>query len=466
MTPSLHTIARGFAGALISLALVVPASAALFTDVPDGSLYQGAVEGLTLHGVVNGYADGNYRPRQSVNRAEFLTLLYRATGKSTDDAGRLCFSDVEPGAWYEKVVCAAAEAGIVNGYPDHSFKPGKEVTRGEAAKMLSVAFGLSGEVNSNVLFNAYTDVPADRWDAVYVSLLLERDVLPLSGQETSAAFHSDWALTRGEAALMIWGTMQSLQRFPVTSSSSVSSSSAESSEAASSSAMSSSSMSTSSSSSAASTPATPSVVNVAVPFNQEGTATKRTSAVYRFKLDAAKTLSITVKKGKTALETPSCRLFRLRADGISNEYYFGTMSAGSCLLKVALAAGDYQLEISARADTSFSVSAADAKSDGNDGFREAKSLRYGSTTVRGSLIESDLGEYYTFTVADLKSMMVDLISDDALQCMIFPGDDVELASFEGPICNQSYDFPKGTYTVWIGHDPAGLTRSPFSLQLH
>lgn len=463
MTTPLRTVARSFAGALISLALVVPASAALFSDVPDGSLYQGAVEGLTMNRVVNGYPDGTYQPRKPINRAEFLTLLFRATGISVESAGRLCFSDIVAGAWYEKVVCAAAERGIVNGYQDGTFKPAKEVTRGEAAKMLSVAFGLSGEVNSTLLLKTYTDVPADRWDAVYISLLLERDVLPLPGQETSTAFHSEWALTRGDAALMIWGTMQSLQRFPASSSSSAASSEMSSS----SSAMSSSAPTASSSSSSTATnPASPSVVNVAVPFTQEGTATKRTSAVYRFKLDAAQTLAITVKKGKTALETPSCRLFRLRADGISNEYYFGTMSAGSCLLRVALAAGDYQLEISTRSETTFSVSGAESKSDGNDGFREAKSLRYGATVVRGSLIESDLGEYYTFTVSDSKSMVVELISDDALECMIFPGDDVELASFQGPICNQPFDFPKGTYTVWIGHDPVGLTRSPFSLQLH
>ena len=74
MTHSFRLAARCLAGALVSLALVAPASAALFTDVPDGSLYQGAVEGLTLQAIVNGYADGSYGPRKPVNRAEFLQL--------------------------------------------------------------------------------------------------------------------------------------------------------------------------------------------------------------------------------------------------------------------------------------------------------------------------------------------------------------------------------------------------------
>lgn len=468
MTHSFRLAARGLAGALVSLALVAPASAALFTDVPDGSLYQGAVEGLTLQAIVNGYADGSYGPRKPVNRAEFLQLLFRAARlKEADD--RLCFSDVPANAWFEAAVCTAKEIGIVNGYPDGSFKPAQEVTRGEAAKMLSMAFNLPAA--DSLAMGKYTDVPSDRWDAPFIALLLQRGVLPLSGQESATAFHSDWTLTRGDAALMIWSTLQSLQRLPLSSSSSSSqsSSASTSSDSSSTSSLASSSVGSRSSSSAVSSSAStgPTIANVTVPFSMAGTATRREAALYRFSLVSTSTVSVTVKKGRDATETPACRLFRLGKDGISNEYYLGTISAGSCLIKVALSAADYQLEVSSTTDTSFTVDAIAAKGDGNDGFREAVMLKAG-TPARGVLGDSDFGQYYKFVVSEEKGKAhtVELISNTLmLGCLIFPGDDVDLASFSGPTCNAEYVFPKGSYTVWVGHPAGDLSRASFSLGL-
>lgn len=467
MTHSFRLAARCLAGALVSLALVAPASAALFTDVPDGSLYQGAVEGLTLQAIVNGYADGSYGPRKPVNRAEFLQLLFRAARlKEADD--RLCFSDVPANAWFEAAVCTAKEIGIVNGYPDGSFKPAQEVTRGEAAKMLSMAFNLPAA--DSLAMGKYTDVPSDRWDAPFIALLLQRGVLPLSGQESATAFHSDWTLTRGDAALMIWSTLQSLQRLPLPSSSSessVSSSSVSSSTSSRSSSSVSSQLSSSSSSSVSSSSASPAIRETSVPFSYAGSATRREAALYRFSLVSTSTVSVTVKKGRDATETPACRLFRLGKDGISNEYYLGTISAGSCLIKVALSAADYQLEVSSTTDTSFTVDAIAAKGDGNDGFREAVMLKAG-TPARGVLGDSDFGQYYKFVVSEEKGKAhtVELISNTLmLGCLIFPGDDVDLASFSGPTCNAEYVFPKGSYTVWVGHPAGDLSRASFSLGL-
>ncbi len=468
MTPSLRTVGRCLAGSLLSISLVLPTQAALFTDVPDGSLYQGAVEGLTFQRIVNGYPDGTYGPRKPVNRAEFLQLLFRAAGLEADPADRLCFTDVPAGAWFEGAVCTAKSRGIVRGYDDSSFKPAKEVTRGEAVKMLSVAFGLAAP--DHLAVGLYTDIPLDRWDAPYIAHLLERGVLPLTGQESATAFHSEWSLTRGDAALLLWATLQSLQRLPTStssSSSSSSSSSAASESSSVSSAASSSSVasSTSSSSSASATPGAPSISTVVVPFTKEGESTRRASALYRFTIDATKTVSLTVKKGKSAIETPTCRLFRLRSDGISNEYYFGTISAGSCLLKVTIAAGDYQLEVGSQTATSFTVTAADAKSDGNDGFSEAKLLKFGGTVMRGSFADTDYGQYYKFNATESQLITLELISEKSLQCLIFPGDDVELASFSGPTCNEAYLYPKGSYTVWVGQDPAAVSRASFSIRL-
>lgn len=53
----------------------------------------------------------------------------------------ISFSDIKPGDWYEPYVTPLANAGVVNGYPDGTFKPDRTVTAGEALKMILLAAG-------------------------------------------------------------------------------------------------------------------------------------------------------------------------------------------------------------------------------------------------------------------------------------------------------------------------------------
>jgi hypothetical protein len=215
-------------------------------------------------------------------------------------------------------------------------------------------------------------------------------------------------------------------------------------------------------------PDTPTIENITLPYSGEGTVSKGRASVYRFSFKATKTITVTVKGGMDALTTPTCRLFKLGSGGISNEYYFGTVSAGSCLMRVTLGSGDYQLEVNSNDHYSgYSIAVAEGKSDGNDGFSQAAALSYNGPVIRGSLLATDYGQYYKFKVTVATTMRLDQQSDaGTLKCLVFPGDDVELESFSGPTCNADYKYPVGTYTVWIGHDPAGLTRHTFSLSLH
>lgn len=48
-----------------------------------------------------------------------------------------CFSDVDDSKWYEPFVCAMADRGILNGYPDGTFRPENTITRAETATIAS-----------------------------------------------------------------------------------------------------------------------------------------------------------------------------------------------------------------------------------------------------------------------------------------------------------------------------------------
>lgn len=98
-----------------------------------------SIEQLVKLGVVNGYPDGTFKPDADITRAEFVTLLIKALKPRTDES--LEFSDIL-GHWAEEYIRTAASAGIVEGYDGNLFRPDDPVTREQMATMAIRALDL------------------------------------------------------------------------------------------------------------------------------------------------------------------------------------------------------------------------------------------------------------------------------------------------------------------------------------
>jgi hypothetical protein len=116
---------------------------AAFTDVPASYWAYAAVAALTARGIVGGFPDGTFRPDAPVTRAQFVKMLVLATGL-TPTGGALPFADVPAGAWYAPYVAAAVRAGIVQGLTPETFGPDLPVTREQLALLLARALRLQG----------------------------------------------------------------------------------------------------------------------------------------------------------------------------------------------------------------------------------------------------------------------------------------------------------------------------------
>ncbi len=131
--------------ALLVLVLSVQAVSAApsFTDVDADYQYADSIRVLSEAGVITGYPNGTFQPAKTVNRAELLVLAYRSQGIMLPAVlPRRCFPDVDPASWYASVVCAAKDAGYVSGYADGTFRPAQTVNLSEAAKIVSFIAGL------------------------------------------------------------------------------------------------------------------------------------------------------------------------------------------------------------------------------------------------------------------------------------------------------------------------------------
>lgn len=66
------------------------------------------------------------------------------------------FPDVDSNySWAEEAISALSESGIITGYDDGTFKPGKDITRQEAITLFSKALGASEEANKMFVDLAY-----------------------------------------------------------------------------------------------------------------------------------------------------------------------------------------------------------------------------------------------------------------------------------------------------------------------
>ncbi|GGG71693.1 hypothetical protein GCM10010918_29140 [Paenibacillus radicis (ex Gao et al. 2016)] len=110
-------------------------------------------------GIVKGYPDNTFKPGRTVTRAEFAVMLMNAL-KPQGDGAALTFTDKEKiGSWAQKSIAQAVYAGIISGYEDGSFHPNAEITRAEMAAMIAKALGLTGGTTETPGFADDKDIP-------------------------------------------------------------------------------------------------------------------------------------------------------------------------------------------------------------------------------------------------------------------------------------------------------------------
>jgi hypothetical protein len=119
------------------------ATVATPSDVVDTD-YETEVETLMALGVVNGYEDGTYKPAKVVTRAELAKLIIVELGYEDLAGGTANFSDTS-GHWAEGYIALASGLGLVNGYPDGTFKPDNTVSFDEAITMVLRGLGYNDE---------------------------------------------------------------------------------------------------------------------------------------------------------------------------------------------------------------------------------------------------------------------------------------------------------------------------------
>lgn len=109
-----------------------------FKDINGDEWFSSYIAIAYNHNLVNGDPDGNFRPSDPITRAEAVQILYNISGEDYQGlTGDEPFSDVQEWNWYWNAVSASYNANIVSGKDALNFAPADNLTRAEAAKIIS-----------------------------------------------------------------------------------------------------------------------------------------------------------------------------------------------------------------------------------------------------------------------------------------------------------------------------------------
>ena len=127
---------------------VLTARAAGFKDVAASYWAFDEITALAAKKVINGYADGTFKPEGKVTREEFAKMIVVAKGLVEVKPAKATFSDVPATRWSYGVVEAAAKAGYINGIGGGKFAPAAEIKRQDMAILLVRVLGKEAEAKT------------------------------------------------------------------------------------------------------------------------------------------------------------------------------------------------------------------------------------------------------------------------------------------------------------------------------
>ena len=196
---------------------------ATFSDV-SGHADEVYIRYLADLGLISGFADGTYRPDNTLTRAEAATLFEISNGHDAASLPNVApsaactFTDVSSSDWFAGWVWQACDDGFMNGIGGGLFDPNNLLTRGQVVTIMNnVANQIpsGGYLNTNSVVNnlwnhaildplltaAFTDISIG---AYYAQPAIEAYGWGVAEGTSPTTFSPDQPATRGEFAKMLY----------------------------------------------------------------------------------------------------------------------------------------------------------------------------------------------------------------------------------------------------------------------
>lgn len=182
-------------GAVVAVSPTETGAALQFSDVKETNTHYENILNLADRKVVNGYEDGTYRPGESIKRGNAAQIIARILDLNTTNVKNPGFKDVSTENPKYGAIAALAEAGIIGGFEDNTYRPNETLTRGQMAKIIANAF----ELTANNATTPFTDIETSQYKENIEALFANK----VTTGATATSFDVRSTVTRGQLASFV-----------------------------------------------------------------------------------------------------------------------------------------------------------------------------------------------------------------------------------------------------------------------
>lgn len=173
-----------------------------FSDVSPDFWARPYMEELVQRRIIVGFPNGEFRPEQSVSRAEFAMMLQQAFDLDATTAAP--YTDVASDLWAAKAIASATDANYLSAVDGDRFNPDQPMTRLQVLVSLANGLNLTSESPPDQVLSAkYTDaslVPAESRAAVAAATEAN---LAIASSETMA-LNTDQPASRADVSAFLY----------------------------------------------------------------------------------------------------------------------------------------------------------------------------------------------------------------------------------------------------------------------
>lgn len=171
-----------------------------FTDITDKySWASEAINALYKAGIVSGTGNNQYSPAATIKRGDFVIMVIKLLGLTSESTTANSFTDVAKGSYYESAITTAKNLGIIT--ETGTFRPNEAITREEAIDILYRALKLKGLITSDLTdVSSFTDCSNLNDDS-------KKAIATLSSMKIISGYNGKFnptsTLTRAEVAVVL-----------------------------------------------------------------------------------------------------------------------------------------------------------------------------------------------------------------------------------------------------------------------
>ncbi|MCX5977273.1 MAG: S-layer homology domain-containing protein, partial [Coprothermobacterota bacterium] len=175
-----------------------------FSDIT-GNWAKLSILSLVDKQIINGFPDKTFRPNDSLTRAQVAKMIALWRNLPLKNPAFSTFSDLPRDHWAYQYVEGVVASGVINGFPDGTFRPQEAVTKAQLIKLLTVAkhWGIPGFLPNPP---SYEDIAG--WYQPYIEAAIQQGALNKAGEESpdlvgGQNFYPDLPASRAQACVLL-----------------------------------------------------------------------------------------------------------------------------------------------------------------------------------------------------------------------------------------------------------------------